>query len=291
MIIGLAGRMRSGKTELAKVCESLGFRKLYFALPLKQLCADLLDISIDGLNQAKNDGTDIGLYLGDDICTILSEETEIPIEQVMETCYGKTIGTVREMLQFIGTDLIRKYNTDWHVNRVRQMIDAQYDYVIDDVRFPNEKKMIEDLGGDCWFIVRPTFANVSNHESETSITWHNCWNRIIINNGTLHYLLFRWKNFMANYNQSCTIRNKEFNRILEYGFANEVKNMPESDISTLDMLLLPVCMFDYTPRDIIKENVTEIKLLESGDAQITYTDGTMEIVDNALVIEDLKMFL
>ena len=291
MIIGLAGRMRSGKTELAKVCETLGFRKLYFALPLKQLCADLLDISIDGLNQAKNEGTDIGLYLGDDICTILSEETEIPIEQVRETCYGKTINTVREMLQFIGTDLIRKYNTDWHVNKVRQMIDTQYDYVIDDVRFPNEKKMIEDLGGDCWFIVRPTFNNVSNHESETSITWHNCWNRIIINNGTLHYLLFRWQNFMANYNQSCTVRNKEFNRILEYGLANEVKNMPESDISTLDMLLLPVCMFDYTPRDIIKENVAEIKLLESGDAQIIYTDSTMEIVDNALVIEDLKMFL
>lgn len=96
---------------------------------------------------------------------------------------------------------------------------------------------------------------------------------------------------MANYNQSCTVRNKEFNRILEYGLANEVKNMPESNISTLDMLLLPVCMFDYTPRDIIKENVAEIKLLESGDAQIIYTDSTMEIVDNALVIEDLKMFL
>ena len=176
MIIGFAGRMRSGKTELAKVCEELGYRKLYFALPLKQLCADLLDISIDGLNEAKNNNTDISLFLGDDICTILSEETEIPLEDVRSTCYGKTMNNVRQMLQFIGTDLIRKHNTDWHVNRVRQMIEDGYDYVIDDVRFPNEKKMIEDLGGTCWFVIRTTFDNISNHVSETSITWHHCWN-------------------------------------------------------------------------------------------------------------------
>lgn len=291
MIIAFAGRMRSGKTELAKVCESMGYRKLYFALPLKQLCADILDVSIEGLNRAKNEGTDIGLYLGDDICTILSEETDIPLEQVRETCYGKTINNVREMLQFIGTDLIRKYNTDWHVNRVREMIDTNYDYVIDDVRFPNEKKMVEGLGGTCWFVTRTTFDNVSNHESETSITWHNCWNNVIVNNGTLHYLLFRWKTFMVNYNQSCTVRNKEFNRILEYGLANEVNKMPENEISSLDMLLLPTCMFDYVPRDIIKENVSEIKMLDTGDVQITYTDNTMEIVTNPLVIEDLKIFI
>ena len=80
--------MRSGKTELAKVCEELGYKKLYFALPLKQLCADLLDISVEGLNEAKNNNTDISLFLGDDICTILSEETEIPLEDVRNTCYG-----------------------------------------------------------------------------------------------------------------------------------------------------------------------------------------------------------
>ena len=269
MILGFCGRMRSGKTELAKVCEELGYRKLYFALPLKQLCADLLDISVEGLNEAKNNNTDISLFLGDDICTILSEETEIPLEDVRNTCYGKTIANVREMLQFIGTDLIRKYNTDWHVNRVRQMI--------------------EDLGGTCWFVIRTTFDNISNHSSETSITWHHCWNNVIINDGTLHYLLFRWKSFMVNYNQSCTVRNKEFNRILEYGLANEMNKMSESDISSLDMLMLPKCIFEYAPLDIIKSRVDKIEILDSGDAQIKYKDGTMEIVTNKLNIEDLKM--
>ena len=291
MILGFAGRCRSGKTELAKVCQELGYKKLYFALPLKQLCADILDISIDALNQAKNDNTDIGLTINDDICTILSEETGIPLEEVKKTCYGKTINNVREMLQFIGTDLIRKYDADWHVNRIKEMIDTNYNYVIDDVRFPNEKKLIEDLGGDCWFVSRTTLDNVSNHESETSITWHQCWNRIIINDGTLYYLTFRWKSFMANYAQSRAVRDKEFDRILENGFENIVPNMVISDISTLDMLLLPKCMFEYSPLDIDKNNIDNIKMLDSGDVRIKYKDGTMEIVTNELVIEDLKKLL
>ena len=63
MVIGFAGRMRSGKTELAKICEANGYQKLYFALPLKQLCADILDISIDELNRAKNEGIPIQITI------------------------------------------------------------------------------------------------------------------------------------------------------------------------------------------------------------------------------------
>ena len=144
MVIGFAGRMRSGKTELAKICEANGYQKLYFALPLKQLCADILDISIDELNRAKNEGIPIKITIGEDVCQILSEETDIPLETTKELCNGKYIETVRDMLQFIGTDYIRKYNKDWHVNKIREMIDENTNYVIDDVRFPNEKKMIED---------------------------------------------------------------------------------------------------------------------------------------------------
>ena len=92
-------------------------------MPLKQLCADILDISIDGLNKAKNEGTDIGLKIDDGICTILSEETGIPLENVKDICYGKVLNNIREMLQFIGTDLIRAYNMNWHVNKIRQMIE------------------------------------------------------------------------------------------------------------------------------------------------------------------------
>ena len=286
MIIGLVGRCRAGKSELAKVCEELGYKKLYFALPLKQLCADILDISVDGLNQAKNEGTDIGLHIGDDICTILSEETGIPFEQVKETCYGKTLNNVREMLQFIGTDLIRKYDMNWHVNKLRAMIDEDTDYVFDDVRFPNEKKMIDDLGGECWFVVRPTLENVSNHESETSVTWHDCWNRIIINNDTLNTLKFKWETFVSKYSKMKWLRDKEFNKILENGF-----NFKIEKLSPLDMLFLSEDIFTYVPLERKKEDIEKMEMTPEGGIRIVYKDGSFEFVYNALNIEELKLLL
>lgn len=286
MILGLAGRCRSGKSELAKICEQYGYEKLYFALPLKQLCADILDISIDELNRAKNEGIDIGITIDDDICKILSEETEIPLDVVTETCNGVLISNVRQMLQFIGTDLIRKYNTDWHVNRIRAMINENKDYVIDDVRFPNEKKMIEDLGGDCWFITRTTLDNISNHESETSLTWKDCWNKVIINDSTLSNLQFKWETFISNYTQSCAIRDKEFKRILEDGSKDDI-----TPLSMYDMMLLSKHLFEYVPRIIEKDKIKKVSMNEDKSVFITYIDDSMEMLDNALQIEDLKLLL
>jgi hypothetical protein len=286
MIIAFAGRMRSGKTELAKICEEHGYQKLYFALPLKQLCADLLDTSIDELNKAKAENVEIGLTIIEGHCTILSEETGIPLNEVKRICLGKKINTVREMLQFIGTDLIRNYNVDWHVNKIKEMIDITKNYVIDDVRFPNEKKLIDDLGGHCWFITRTTLDNISNHISETSITINDCWNRIIINDTTLHYLIFKWSLFMADYEKSCAIRDKEFNRILETCNEDNIKEM-----STLDILLLPSCIFNYYPKDINKELVKSIKMNDDKSVIITYNDNSIEFLTNPLNIEDIKMLI
>jgi hypothetical protein len=286
MIIGIAGRARSGKTELAKICERFGYERIYFALPLKQLCADLLDISLDELNRAKAEKYDIGVTIGKDMCEILADETGIPIDIVTKTCNGVVIKDVRHMLQFIGTDLIRKYDTDWHVNKIRQMIDKEKNYVIDDVRFPNEKALIEELGGDCWFITRTTLDNISNHESETSITWNDCWNKIIVNDSTLSILQFKWETFMDNYIQSCAIRDKEFDRILEDGTENTI-----TPLSVYDVMLLSKHFFTYVHKDIDKSKVDKISMNEDKTAYITYKDGSMEVIDNALQIEDLKVLV
>ena len=286
MVLGLAGRMRSGKTELAKVCENYGYEKLYFALPLKRLCAELLDISIDELNRLKADREEIGVMIGEDLCRIISEETDIPLDIVKRTCEGVVIKDVRHMLQFIGTDLIRKYNTNWHVDRIREMIDRNKNYVIDDVRFPNEKALIEELGGDCWFVIRTTLDNISNHESETSITWNDCWNKVIINDTTLPNLLFKWETFIGNYEQSCAIRDKEFNRILEDGSQNDI-----TPLSMYDMMLLHKALFEYAPKIFEKEDINKISMNGDNTVFITFNDGSMEVLDNALNIEDIKILI
>ena len=286
MVIGFAGRCRSGKTVLSEVCEKYGYQRLSFALPLKQLCADILDISIDELNRAKNENIPIEFTIGKDVCEILSEETIIPIETTTEICDGKYLHTVRDMLQFIGTDYIRKYNSDWHVNKIKEMIKNDVNYVIDDVRFPNEKRMIEELGGDCWFVTRTTLDNVSNHESETSITWKDCMNKVIVNNSTLNELLFKWEIFMDNYTRSCAIRDEEFNKILENGLNENI-----ASLSVLSVLMLSPSLFDYCPKDIDKNSVDSITMNEDKSVFIKYIDGSVEMIDHPLIIEDLKIYL
>jgi len=285
-IIAFSGRMRSGKTELAKICERYGYERLYFALPLKNLCASLLGMTLDELNKAKSEGQEIGMVMGEDICARISQETEIPLDIVNGICKGVVIRDVRHMLQFIGTDLIRKYNMDWHVNRIRNMIDKNKNYVIDDVRFPNEKALIDELGGYCWFIVRPTLDNVSNHESETSITWNDCWNKIIINNSTLSSLLFKWETFMGNYEHSCMIREMEFNRMMEKGSCEEI-----TPLSIYDILFISKDLFTYIPMTFDKEHIKNMSMNENKSLIVTYDDDTLEIIDNSLVIEEMKMLV
>ena len=287
MILGLCGRIRSGKSELSKICEKYGYNKLYFALPLKQLCSRIVNVSIEELNELKNNNTRIDLTINDDLCKLLSNETDIPYDVTLELCNGKTLNTVRELLQFVGTDYIREYNRDWHVNRIREMIDVNLNYVIDDVRFPNEKKLIDELGGHCWFVTRTTLDNISNHISETSITWKDCWNKVIINNSSLQELQFKWETFMEDYEHSCEIREREFNKILENGFKqNEIESL-----SVLSILMLPKALFEYVPRDIEKDNVKSITMNEDKSIFVKYKDDSLEMIDNPLLIEDIKKLL
>ena len=286
MILGFAGRLRSGKTELAKVCQEHGYEIMSFATPLKELCADLLSVTIDELNSLKNNCTKINILINNELCEKISKETDIPIDIVEDVSLGKVIADAREMLQFIGTDLIRKYNEDWHVNKIKERLDKDKNYVFDDVRFKNEKKMINSLGGDCWFVIRPKIDQVSNHESETSLTWKDCFNKIIINDKTLEYLRFKWENFLDDYTNSVSRRDDEFNRILEMYPQNRIENL-----SALDMLFISEDFFTYSPREIKKDCVAGFKFTPGSGLQISYQDGTIEIVYNMLVIEDLKMLM
>lgn len=285
-IIGLCGRMRSGKSELAKICMKYDYERLYFALPLKQLCAKILNIDIEELNKLKNNNSEIFFSLTDDVCKVISKETDIPLDVIEKHCLDKVMETVRDMLQYIGTDLIRLYNNTWHVNEIMSMIDPSKNYVIDDVRFPNEKNMIEELGGDCWYVVRPTISSVSNHISETSLTWNSCGNKVIINDSTLSNLLFKWENIMLDYKRTVASRNEEYDRILENNLADTITPMSEQDC-----MLLSKALFKYKKISIDKDNIFSIVQDDSGDVIVTPKHGSAIRLTNPLNIEDIKVLL
>lgn len=282
-----------GKTELANICKEHGYEILSFATPLKNLIANLLGITIKQVNELKKVNKTYVLQNMD--LVFLSKETNIPLDIVKEKCGKKTFKNTRELMQYIGTDLIREYNPDWHVNKTRETIinDLNKNYVIDDVRFPNERKMIEELGGTCWFIIRPKLDNVSNHLSETALKWQEFEN-LIINNNSLNYLKYRWNIFIEDdYMESLKSRKKILYNL--YGDKETINILKEKteNFTLLDMLFISKDEFTYNAKYRNNENVTKV---EQCDGYVNvYSSGddwvSCDVVTNPFIIEDLKIYI
>lgn len=284
-IISFSGRLQSGKSELAKICQDAGFKKIYFALPLKKLVADLIHVNLEDINDLKN--VEKNYRFGKLDYLFLYRETGIPFKTIEEEMSKVSFKTVRQLLQFIGTDLIRKYQTNWHVNKIREIIrnDKDANYVIDDVRFKNELDLVRELGGVCWFIIRPKIDNVSNHESETSLTWRDFGNKIIINDSSLELFKFRWETFFKNYEKSLAARNKLFN---DDCLASSYGKMTEP-LSVFELLEISIHLFKYEERAFVCDEIKKIVQNEDNSVDIEYDDGSHEIVMNPISIEDLKI--
>ena len=186
-IIAFAGRKRSGKGMLAKGMREYSPNVVIIAVAdsLKLLCCKLLKITYDELTQMKDDGTTFEVKVDDYWVSTIKHEVKINDNIIRNEIGGRVFTNVREVLQIIGTDLIRKYSPDWHIDKTIEHIKSYGDdkiVVVEDVRFPNEKRRIEEIGGDVYFIIRPNYWDVSNHPSEKALKYTDFNdNRIIIN--------------------------------------------------------------------------------------------------------------
>lgn len=191
LIVSFSGRKSSGKSECAKYLKKKGFIILNFADALKELLCKLLNITIFDLEIYKNT-YNIVFTLHDYEFNQLATELEIPYEDVHNVflnfenpdhIYGTY--TIRELLQIIGTDLIRKHKPDWHITILKNKMDLSSGnkYCIADTRFLNEKKFIESINGILFFIIRPDKnIDVSNHISEIELNWTH-----FSKNSDMHY--------------------------------------------------------------------------------------------------------
>lgn len=198
-IIGLCGRKQSGKTELANICktEFENVKIFSFGNALKNLCAELLNITYAELNEIKNISNKFSIKPNDRWINIINSRTGIMKSLIKETIKDTEFTSVRMMLQIIGTNLIREYKPDWHVNTLINEI-IEYDkksiIIVDDCRFANEKKALESLGAKMYFIIRPTNLNVSNHESEKGLKWSDFdESNVIINDMDINKLKEYWR--------------------------------------------------------------------------------------------------
>lgn len=101
----------------------------------------------------------------------------------------------RQLLQYVGTDVIRKQMPDYWVDfiiSVLKLFDGEWDYVlIPDSRFPNEIEKLRDSGFDVQHVrvvrygfISPLTAEQQKHPSETALD-NTVPDSYIINDGTL----------------------------------------------------------------------------------------------------------
>jgi hypothetical protein len=151
MIIGICGYIGSGKDTIANILiEEYNFKKDSFASSLK----DILSIVFNW---------DRKLLEGD------TDESRI-WRNTTDDWWSKTLHipnlTPRYMLQFWGTDLIRKhFHQDIWVHNLVNRIQKQQNQniVITDCRFPSEINMIKQLGGIIIRVIRknPDWHNIA----------------------------------------------------------------------------------------------------------------------------------
>lgn len=178
-ILAFAGRKRSGKGMLSNGIKNMygdGAVVISVADNLKFLCAKLLNVSLSKLDKMKDDGTVFCEKVNGYWVSTINEFTGIPTDVICEEIGGKTFTSVRNVLQVIGTDLIRKHIPEWHIDktieRIKELREDGMVVIIDDIRFSNEKCKIEELGGEVFFVIRPDIKNgISNHPSEVALKY------------------------------------------------------------------------------------------------------------------------
>lgn len=159
MIIGISGKMAVGKTTAAKILQEINP-----ALELKSFAGPLKDVAKMFLGDIDLSDQEVkASNLGEEWSTINPYQSNAGWIGAKETIEQQM--TVREFLQKLGTDAIRN---GLHPNAWVNMLFKDYtnqNWVIDDVRFPNEMNAIIKRGG---VVIRMTRddAPKSYHASE-----------------------------------------------------------------------------------------------------------------------------
>lgn len=161
MLVGLGGYAQSGKDTASQVLVSDGFVRVGFADPMRKM--------LEALNP---------LVLGPLRYVDVLEEFGYEASKEM-------FPEFRRLLQNLGTEAGREVLGEniWIDTALGSMAPG-VDYVISDVRFPNEVEGIRNARGLSIWVERPGVGPLNDHASETSVGPDD-FDEVIRNDGTL----------------------------------------------------------------------------------------------------------
>jgi hypothetical protein len=192
MIIVLSAPKRSGKDVVADILKRhFNYQRVAFADPLRKLSAECMQLPLihftdDALKDLSFNSPVIMRIENVEILAKLVNADEMQTQLLMQHGRDKFFNTPREILQFIGTELLRNcIAEDFLVNLALDVVKKTEGHiVITDARFPNERAALKSLGATLIRIKRAGYEG-SGHVSELSIGEDKDYDVIINNDDTL----------------------------------------------------------------------------------------------------------
>ena len=190
MIIGISGKAGSGKDTAAKMLEVL------YANPdisyedfVNKRYKNFADIQIAHFADTLKETAQVLFRIG---------EWETNTQEGKKTTINWIDKTVRELLQGIGQGLRDAIDPNLWVKILFANTEDWSNYIIADVRYPNEIKAIKERNGILLRIDRKD-AGAGNHSSETALDDYKEWDVHIENNGSIEDLFEAMKIFIKKY--------------------------------------------------------------------------------------------
>jgi len=164
-IIGISGRLGTGKDTVAKLIEMCTFTPYQhrkFAGKLKEMTC---------------------LLLG---CTLNQLEDQEFKERSMGPEWGDI--TPRLVMQRMGTEFGRGLYENLWVKSAMANMNPEQNYIFTDCRFENEAQAIKNEGGKVILVTRPGKVVKDSHPSETALDNYHQWDYVLLNEGSMEDL-------------------------------------------------------------------------------------------------------
>jgi hypothetical protein len=170
VLLALHGLPRSGKDTIASrlpIVTGQEWERRAFGDALKRVCAAALDITLEELEDFKNQGDDAW----------------VEVWEAAVTGHRISILSVRDFIKRLGTEGIRAEDPNFWVDVALKGIQppaSGKNYVIVDCRFANELARVTALDGTIWRVLGGKSTEPDSHESNR--TFPDSWCHHIIRN-------------------------------------------------------------------------------------------------------------
>ena len=190
MIIGISGKAGSGKDTAAKMLEVLYANpNISYEDFINRRYKNFADIQVVHFADTLKETAQVLFRIG---------EWETNTQEGKKTTINWIGKTVRELLQGIGQGLRDAIDFDLWVKILFANTEGWSNYIIADVRYPNEIEAIKERNGLLLRIDREG-AGAGNHSSETALDNYKEWDVHIENNGSIEDLFEAMRIFIKNY--------------------------------------------------------------------------------------------